>query len=68
MSKPAIWLANDLEFPKQRQLRRLGLLKAIVLQFQFLCCMLWLNDRQSVVVLKKGCTGGPSGTIHKWKK
>ena len=48
------------EFPKKRQLRRLGLLDA-VLQ----CCTLWLNDhRQSLQVFKVWvcvCGGGGGG-------
>ena len=44
------WKMNP-EFPKKRQLRRLGLLDA-ALQ----CCTLWLNDRQSLFRFSKyGC-------------
>ena len=47
------------EFPKKHQLRKLGLLDA-VLQLQFLCCTLWLNDRfQSRGVCV--CVGGGGG-------
>ena len=57
------WQMNP-EFPKKRQLRRLGLLDA-VLQ----CCTLWLNDRQSLQVFKvRVCVcwggGGVGSPLH----